>query len=109
MATQSVATLQPASPAPNGTECDLFLAGGDVLTVCMNRGSKKFPPRLQALKPLNDMIQGLARANTAVAEKVMTAPDEDVLWFDAAANVGFAITLLSQLADGVVAELKRED
>jgi len=105
MALESVATPLPAPPQDSGVECELFLMREDVLTVSIGLHQHGNPPDWNTLADLNDMIRGLARASMAVAEKVITDQRSGELWADAAEGVGFAITMLSQLADGVANDL----
>jgi len=104
MALESVAPL-PTPPQDSGVECELFLMREDVLTVSIGLHQHGNPPDWNTLADLNDMIRGLARASMAVAEKVITEQRSGELWADAAEGVGFAITMLSQLADGVARDL----
>lgn len=107
MATKSVTTLHPGLPQPIGTEADLYLTGGGVLTVYVSRYSRLAPPSADSVKQLHYMVEGLARASIAIANTMMHSKGNgDVeLWNSAAESVAFATMLLNQLAEATSAEL----
>ena len=105
MATKSVATLHPESPEPIGTEADLYLIGGGVLTVSVSRYSTASPPDRDSVKQLHRMIEGLARASIAISSEMVSGGPDVETWQESADCVGFATMLLSQLAGAVTTEL----
>lgn len=105
MATESVATLHPETSRPTGTECNLILGDGDVLTVHIDRRTHAFPPESQNIQHLHSLIESLARASTAVTWKMVQEERSRELWWDAADGLSVTIALLTRLADGVSAEL----
>lgn len=107
MATESVATLTAAEIPSAGSEHELWLGNGDVLSITLNRESKGFPPTADHIQPLHYMLQGLARAAKCVVDR---AGDVEVNEFNMqpVSDIADAIILLSQLAEGVRHEISRE-
>jgi hypothetical protein len=109
MATESVATPRPETSRPAGTACDLLLNGEDVLTIYIDRRSNGFPPESQNIKHLHRLTESLARASTAVTWKIVQDEGSRELWAGAADDIAHVIALLTQLADGVAAELNAKE
>ena len=108
MATKSVATKKQPTEIP-GTEQGLWMRGGDVLSVRLDRNSKGFPPCAQALDHLHEVIIGLAKAIVKIANDLEAGEVEDQWHTGLALNgIADAITLHTTLAEGVCAELMRE-
>jgi hypothetical protein len=98
------ATSAPIHTAEPGiTQCDLWVRGGDVLTVWLDQNHKmSFPAEAVVIAPLNDTIRDLARA----AKAVLYSAENQEGGFDFLAQplegIADAIILLTQLSNGVL-------
>jgi len=107
MATKSVAIKKQPTEIP-GTEQDLWMRGGDVLTVRLDR-NMGFPPSTEALDHLHEVIIGLAKAVVGIADELEAGGVQDQWHTGLALNgIADAILLHTTLAEGVCAELMRE-
>ena len=105
MATESVATLHLESPKPIGTEADLFLIDDGVLSVYISQYSTASPPDADSIEKLHRMVKGLAWASIAVGNEMIRDKKQRELWNESAECIAFATMVLTELADGAVAEL----
>ncbi|HJP98739.1 MAG TPA: hypothetical protein VJ862_09275 [Rhodanobacteraceae bacterium] len=109
MATKSVATKKPLTEIP-GTEQDLWMRGGDVLTVRIDRNSKGFPANAEALDHLHEVIIGLAKAVVCIADDLEAGSVKDQWHTGLALNgIADAIVLHTTLAEGVSSEMHRDE
>ncbi len=97
--------------ATRGSEHGLWIHGGNVLSVTLDRESKGFPPDLKCCGSLNRTIQGLARAIQSVVYHAESQgselPVDGEFLMQPVEDLTDAIVLLSQLSDAIVHEVTR--
>lgn len=103
MATESVAT-RPDTEA--GSSHDLWIGGGNVLTIQLDKDCKQFPPTSNHCADLSNMIQGLARAAKSVVFQAENDMTETTFLMQPVEDIANAIILLSQLSEAVRSELE---
>lgn len=110
MATETVAHPLSMSKAHlGGSTHDLWVGNSKVLTVGLDRNVTSFPPRLEHLEDLNEMIQGLSRASKLVASQLDHDEDDPAFLLGPMEAIANAIQLLSQLSSAVTQELRRPE
>lgn len=108
MATKSVATQQQKAVSSNGKEYDLWLRGGTVLTVGVDRNCKAFPPDRQNIAAINQTIQDLARAAKAVVFHAGNAGEDEgstEFLMEPIEGIADSIIFMAQLSEAVREEL----
>lgn len=97
MATESVTTDQAV-----GTEHDIWLTDERILTITLNKQSKQFPPEMDHLPVINEMICDLARAANAVVYQAENDPKAEESFLIQPVNaIANAIILLTKLSTAV--------
>lgn len=98
------ATSVPIDTAEPGiTQCDLWVRGGDVLTVWLDQNRKmSFPAELPLIAHLNDTIRDLARAAKAVLYSAENESGDTLQLIQPIEGIADAIVMLAQLSDGML-------
>lgn len=92
------------------TQCDLFLARGDVLSISLDPDGKNFPPTEAHCASIQEMIEGLARAARAVVYHAENDTATDACYaMQPVESIADAIVMLSRLSEAVRLSAKRKD
>lgn len=106
MASESVTTNLSQPEAQCFRELSLWLGEDQVLSICLDRNSKGFPPVREHPGRINMMIQDLARAAKATIYQAENDPKGDASFhLQPISGITDAIILLSQLSDAVQGEI----
>jgi hypothetical protein len=103
----SASLTADSQQARSGSNHDLWIGAGSVLTISINKQSKAWAADEEQCGYLNRMIQGLARA----AKSVKFHADNDVsvdtdFVMQPVEDIADAIVLLSQLSEAIRAEAR---
>lgn len=107
MASESVSS-DPDTKA-RGSEHNLWIGSGSVLTFYLDRDCRAFPPERKDVQELNKMILGLARASKSVIFHAENDQENDSVFLNGPLeDIANAIVLLSQLSEAVSIALEGE-
>lgn len=96
----TVSIAKPVEISDSAKKFDLYISGGNVLTMLLDGKCNEFPPDADTCANLNLTIQGLARAARAVVYHAENDDQVDALYaMQPVESIADAIILLSQLSE----------